>query len=707
MIENVMVYTPRTGSRITDPVLSCPGKTMKQKYLLYSASVVASLMPCAGAMASANWTASFVAPSDATASLRIDLPADLDLVTLTTLGVELDGTDITAMLQMDGDDFVYTPAQQLSEGSHIVRLVVLGDGTDKGQWTFAIGDAPQAAEVPEETQMAQMENWLRGGSVNLDTLTEASNRIADHNLDNDAPNHGIISGAGDLNANAEGVNWDVSTRANYLVQTDKTLSLTGNTMDLGEYEMTANMNGDVVKGGMTLGHHDIGVESKIFSGFYRRGASARLGTTDDRVMAQGFAFRPESMTGGRNFTGLNDNQDRLEGMTATVKPFSNDMDALAVTGIYYDGRGDDGGTGFAGENITSTGSGWGTIIEKSFGQQRMKLRGEYALGVYDEDGSGISATEDAGEALAFSAEFRPFKDLVLRGTSADFVVGASYERIDTYFESLANEGLASDRDAISAYANLYWGAFAANFQLLHEKNNVDDLHSMATDRLRNAALNMSYTFDPQQGAYSWLGTPYLNFSAFVADMDRVDTPVGYDGFDTNNMSDSITLGGGASYDAWYWSASQSFSQYEDFAGASNDTINNFTSLAAGWQVNDRLTLDSGVSFGHFADQDANTQNFDTNINLSMNAIVIPEKVNFNMDYNLNLSTGSGDTPDRHIVNSEVEYTIRQPARNRLGMAVAVRGSMENTHGSADALQNETEYQVFTVLRIKAPFGYDF
>ena len=339
------------------------------------------------------------------------------------------------------------------------------------------------------------------------------------------PNRTIVSGAGDINAQADGANWDVQARSNYLVQSDHTLALTGNPIDIGEYDISANITGDLLKGGVTLGHHDIGVNSNLFSGFYRRGASARLGTVDERFMTQGFAFRPESISGARDFTGLNDNEDRLEGIAASFKPFSNDIDSLTVTGIYYDGRGDDGGVGTAVTNSSSTGSGWGTILEKSFGQQRVTLRGEYAHALYDVDGGSGAALEDASEAISLAIEARPFENLMMMNRSADIVVGARYDRIDTFFESLANEGLASDRNAILAYTNIYWGALSGDLQFLHETNNVDDLASAPTDRLRNAALNLSYNFDPQVGSREWLGTPYLNFSGFMADVDRMENAI--------------------------------------------------------------------------------------------------------------------------------------------------------------------------------------
>lgn len=681
---------------------------MNIKHLLLSTALLSLSV---SGVAFADWSAKFEPPSGPRGPMRIDLPDGLDIGTLTTLGVELDGTDITAMLSLDGTDFVYTPVQPLRVGEHTIRLVVLSDDAqDKGGWSFTIEDAAGAfvtsAELAEN-KVAQAEDWLRGGSVDIDTLTEFSNRTFDGNPGNDAPSHSIISGAGDLNAQISSDNWDVQVRANYLAMTDQSLALTGHTVDLGEYDMTADYEADGLKGGVTLGHHDVGVESNLFSGFYRRGASARLGSSDERFLAGAFAFRPESVSGGRDFTGLNDNENRLEGVTTSFKPFSTDIDALKVTGIYYDGRGDDGGTGVALSDTSSTGSGWGVILEKSFAGQRVKLRSEYAHALYDQDGGAGAATEDASDAISLSVEARPFDSVVFMDRSADIVVGARYDRIDTFFESLANEGLASDRNAFMAYSNLYWGSLSAGLQLTHESNNIDDLTAVPEDRLRNASMNVSYAFDPQTGPRSWLGTPYLNFYGFIADLDRLDTPAGFTGFDTNSVSDSMTFGGGSSYEDWYWSASYTISEYEDHSNASNDTVNNFTSLGAGWTVNERLDVNGGVSFGAFRDEDDATSNYDTNVNLGVGAIIIPDKLDLNFDYNLNLSTGSGDRPDRHIVNSEVEYTLLQPSRNRPGLAFAVRGSMEDTHGNANSIQDETQYQVFTVLRVKAPFSLGF
>lgn len=248
---------------------------------------------------------------------------------------------------------------------------------------------------------------------------------------------------------------------------------------------------------------------------------------------------------------------------------------------------------------------------------------------------------------------------------------------------------------------------SASFGILSETNNVNNLAALPTDRLRSVNLNTTYNFDPQSGRLSWLGSPYLSFSGMVSELERMRTPNDYFGSDTNALSDSYTLGGGSNYQNWYWSASHTLSQYEDFANNASDTVNNFTTLYTGWSVNPRLNIDGAISFGAYRDEDISLATYDTNLNLSLDAILIEDKLDINFDYNMNLASGSGDIPDRHIVNSEVEYTVTPPSRNRPGMAFAVRGSMEDTHGSANNIQDETSYQVFTVLRIKAPFGFDF
>ncbi len=667
------------------------------------------------------WEASLATPPGGaflpTAPLRIDLPKNVDLAELTMLGVELDGVDITSMLSLDGNDFTYTPVEPLAPGRHQIRLVAMnpdGTMTPKQSWDFVIGGnqvsetgtAPATpASMTEQQQIAAAESWLRGGSFQADTLTEFSHRSFDKNVSS-GNERAIVSGAGNLHADMHEGNWEVRTRTNYLAQSENNLALTDNALDIGEYEMTANYADNDVQGGVTLGHHNIGVESYLLSNFYRRGASARLGAADGRARGAVFAFKPESVTGIEDFTGLGESDNRLEGATVSLKPFSADAGSMEITTLYYDGEGNDAGTGLSGTNGVAKGSGWGMVVSQGLMDGRLALRGEYAQSDYDIDGGALSAPEDTSGAYSIAMEARPFSNLSFDDKPADLVTGVRYERLDTFFNSLANPGMAADRNAITAYSNMYWDKLSAGLQLVSESNNVDDLATAPRDRMQQLQMNASYSFDPQEGDMAWLGTPYLMMSGFVSDMNRIHTPLSYTGPDTDNVSRSLMLGGGSSYSDWYWSLTHTLAQFEDKANVASDTMSNITGLFGGYTVSENLEVHGGVQGGSFHDR-ANSPDtsFDTTLNFGASGNIIPNVLRASADYNLNLSSGSTGSPDRQMATSEVEWTLIKPETNKPGVALALRGSIEDNHGGVT--QDETAYQVFTVLRVRAPMLFGF
>lgn len=662
----------------------------------------------------AEWQARFDAPEGPQEAMRIDLPEHLDLNTLMTLGVELDGVDITAMLSMEGTDFTYTPIEPLAPGAHRVALVVLhADGSmePQQQWQFTLGGAPEAHAssrraaddvATDEAQVAEAEAWLRSASFQSDNMMELSHRMMDANLAG-GTDRTILSGAGDMRGEAQAGQWTVSSRADYMVQSDHDLALTGETADIGEYHVTADYAGELVTGGVTLGHHDLGLNSYLFSNFYRRGASARLGAANDRVKGSVFAFKPEAVTGVDDMTGLAEDNNRLEGGTFSLKPFSGEAGALQVTTLYYDGEANDAGTGIVGGSGMAAGSGWGVIADKGFANDRVLLRGEYTQADYDADGAAGVFAGDTGSAFALALETRPFEQLSFGGQPADLVTGLRYEKIDTFFRSLANPGLAADRNAWTAYGNFYWNALSMNLQLVDETNNVDDLAGAPEDRLQHLTLNSTYSFNPQEGNLAWLGTPYVNAAVFLATMNREKTPSGYTGFDTDTISRSFTLGGGTSYNRWYWGANHTWAEFDDHANNAGDTLTTITGVYAGWNISDGWDVHGSMQFGSMRDRTQASNAFDTTMNFGVTGMIIPNLLRANFDYNMNLSDGDGDIPDRHIVNSEVEWMLVEPRTNRPGLALALRGAMEDSYGSTT--QDGTVYQVFSLFRVKAPLAF--
>lgn len=681
---------------------------MKMKPLFLALMALYGLTTVTIAFAQSDWPVEFKSPSEDNPKLVIDLPDDLDFSVLTTLAVEVDGIDVTALVSFDNNDFAYQPVESLANGEHQVRLLILGNNkvVEKAKWTFQVENSAHSLQQSAQQQLAAAEAWLVSSQFNADTLIEYSNRLRQRDI-GPAPDHSIVSGSGNVGAELRGQNWSVNARSNYLIQSDEALALNGHEADIGEYGIDAQYTGDSFQSGLSVGHHGIGMDSLLFSSFQRRGMSAQVASINERVTANVFAFRPDTQTGLRDFTGLSDSENRLEGVSASIKPFSSDYDALRVTALYYDGEGSTGGIGIGGEEEVSTSTGAGVVVEKSFARGKVDIRAEYAFSKYDADGGGIAAVEDDSDAWSLNIQARPFDSLIVADKPVDMIIGAKYERIASFFESLANQGLAADRDATTLYSQLYWGGFSANLNLLHELNNVDDLAGLPTDRMRYVNWNANYIFEQQSQQLAWLGSPYLNFSGFYSRLDRDDTPENYLGVDTDNTSSSYTLGGGSNYQDWYWSLTHTLATVEDHAGTASDTRNNFTSFGLGWTASDRLTLNGDLQYGVFEDNDNDDTSYSTNMNLGLRSVLVPDTLNLNVNYNLNLSGADNDSPDKHIINSELAWTIKQAQINNPGFAIALRGSVERTNANSTITDDETEYQVFAIFRITAPLSAGF
>jgi hypothetical protein len=650
-----------------------------------------------------EWQANLIT-DEQTAAFKIDLPDDLNISELIQLAVEFDGIDVTATMNFEEGDLIFQPIEVVAAGQHTVELVQLqvdGSFSVKQAWSFEHKLKRTEGKRPSEQDIAAAENWLRSATVQSNNTLELSQRLAQHNIDN-SPRALILSGAGQTSANLTGDNWQVRGYSNYFVQSESSQSLTGESVDIGEYQISASRQDELLNSSLTLGHHSLGVNSNLISQTQRRGVYAGLSDSSERVSAKLFSFRPDSLVGNSHFTGLSEPESRVDGVMATVKPFSIDHDALKITTLYYDGEGTTSGASVSDNSPRADGSGWSIGFDKGLLDGKVDLAGEYARANFNADSDDSGFEQEKSDAISLSLSLHPFDNWMLNNIPADLNFGLSYQKIDTFFASLANPSLAADREVSTAYSYFYWNRFSANIQLSHETNNVDDLEGLPTDRLRTAAWSGNYAFAPQQGGMTWLGAPYLQLSGMAADLGRKDTPINYLGQDLDNETYSTTLGGGSTYSDWYWSLSYTRSEFEDETNLIGDTQNRFTTLAAGWSPSSKLTLYSDLQYGKFESDSDDSTSYTTNWNVGTNA-TITEKLTLNINYNLNLAGGDNDQPDRQLINAELGWTIRTATQNNPGIAFAVRGAMEN-YNENSATNYDDNYQVFAVIRLTAPFS---
>jgi len=203
----------------------------------------------------------------------------------------------------------------------------------------------------------------------------------------------------------------------------------------------------------------------------------------------------------------------------------------------------------------------------------------------------------------------------------------------------------------------------------------------------------------------WYGQPFFGISAALYEIDRIEPSDDFPDDDADNTTRSLTLSTGASYERWSWNLSHSIYSFEDHVDISSDTLNNSTGLSAYILVDDWLTLSPSVQWDNFEDLDLGDDNQTLNLGLGADITVIPETLSATLYYALNHGMGDGDTPDTSSLNGELVWTLQPPEANKLGVALALSGFIQETNDDFSNSEADLQYQAFTTLRLSLPVVY--
>lgn len=625
----------------------------------------------------------------------IALPGDLDSAVLSRLAVELDDIDVTAFAVTEPGQITINPPEALSTGEHVVRLIERGeDGSilERGAWFLEIRHS----------------ELIRDLSASADLAGEINGRVLDGGIDT-PPQHVTAESGGNFEGAAGDENWRLSLQGNYLYNSQLELGLDNRNFDFGEYRLDGDFENEDFFAGLTAGNHDTGIDSLIMSGFNRRGVSLRAGTADDRISATAFMLRTESLVGTRHVLGISHDEDRIEGASVSVRPIEALQDNIVLTGTYYNGEGSDGGFGIGTEEVINEGDGWSVAADTLWFDESLRIRGELAEATFDFDGKDEGFAAETANAYSVLASLEPFRGATLGDSIVNWTFGVQRDEVDTFFQSLANPSLQADRETTTFFTDFFWDEFAAQLRVDHQLNNVDDLDFLPTDRTINVYFNGNYTpfVEPlEDGSLPWYGQPFFGLTVSVNDIERVETSSDFPEDDADNQSRSVTLSTGSSYETWSWNLSHTLYTFEDQTAFSSDSINNNTGLSGYFLIQDWLTLSPSVQYDVFEDKDFGKTNRTINLGISSDITVIPEVLTASLSYNMNVRTGDGDTPDSSSFGGEVVWTLRDPEPNKLGIALAFNGFIQETRNDDfESLEDDVQYQAFTTLRLSLPVSY--
>ena len=637
------------------------------------------------------------APND---PIAIFIPPELPIEVLQNLALELDNFDVTSLIQREGDFALLRLPEPLAPGEHRLRLVEYGQDssiTERGFWTF------------EVRKNAAFQNVEASANVAFDStriLTGDNLQGADDN---------IFQSGGEGRIVVQEGNWSASTQANYLYDSRDEQSLTGREADLGEYLTTLSFQGDDLSSNARLGHHDIGASDFIMSDFYRRGLSLDIGSADSAVQVTGFALSSQALLGIERISGIEDPDDRVQGAHVRLRPIDSLRDNLELTGTYYLGEKTDtfdNDFDIAFDDAfdieeRSDGSGFAVAADSLWFGERLRLRGEFSRSRFDLDGAGGAVDPETDEAYSALANYAILQNELVDELPLNWNLGIQHERLGTFFGSIANPFLIGDRITTTLFSDVTWDTFAFQAQAGHQTNNVNSLDGLPRDRTLNLFLNGSYAIFPgpeEEPLPEWLGLPSLGLSFSIVDIDQTDRPDDFIG-EAESQTISSTASFSTSYDTWSWYLSETVSSVNDTVGGDGDTLGFLTSLGSQFLVGNRVSLAPYTQWSLDESQNLNDTVHTWLVGFGAGAEILPSVLSTNLNYSYSHARGAQNTLDTHIFGGELLWTFLRAEQNRPGMAFALSGTIQESHGSAILSTQDRVYQVFLSLKTTLPASY--
>ena len=658
--------------------------------------------------------------------LGIVLPADMPPESLAWLALELDGVDVSEIVQLEqrGEAQVVSvvPPQALGPGQHELRLVEYtpaGDIIERGVWYLSVGDAVAERKAAQRFFAAEF-------------VLEGSYRVADNEFtDVGDPSHG--QGAARLQAGSRGGAVESEAYVALLydslgadlgplgvpetaVETDPTIvglptvvePRRGRELELGEYRLSART--DNVSA--VLGHHAPAAESLLIQDFHRRGVSVTAQSDNERVVGSGFVYRTEPVNGFRFGAGVGNHEHRVAGSLLSLSPLPANPDALTVTATYVNGEGEDhSGLGIAGNDIEPEGDGYAVAIESRLVDRRLQLRAEHAETRYDFDGTLGGFEEADDDAQSFLGLFHIWQGRDVGGRQANWNVGYEKKKIGLFFRSLANPSLPFDRNLERLFTVLQVGGFSLQLQLARETDNVarDDTLPTLTNELASFALSWTpYPEVDEAGnvATPWYGLPTLSFVAQYSDQVHDDLPAVLAASGADRQVATYQGGVSFQYDSFYWGVNHAYSVEKDFGFFFADNRHRLTDLSLQWQPAARFSLGAQLQYNTVRDLAGGGVSRSYLAGLDARHVAFDERLTTTVSYSVNQNGARDDSIDARFETTGIrlDWLLRPARENRPGWTLWLQGERQEFEDGLDPRFDQDPYQVFVGTRMDWSIG---
>lgn len=610
--------------------------------------------------------------------IEVSLPEIFNSRSFENIILELDQINVTEMVELSVGSLSYQPTIQLEAGKHQLVATDIPTGEVLAEWRFEV----QFSEVSES-------------SLAIDSQFIAGQRVTEKNIGDPKPNrfHGQANSL--VSFSHLNNRWQVEGAFDLYYDSIEENRFSERTIDNGEFLVSvSNQYAEA-----HIGHQVVGNGSFIMDNFSRRGVSVVGNIASIESKVSGFSLSSNEIYGFGGGMGISDSRQRVDGVYFESSPITEQPSLLTISGTWIDGEINTEDEYVVQPMINTAGSvsqSWSFSGESYSFDERLHLLAEYARSEFDLDRSDmISAEEDDAHKLAIT-----FSDVT--DNQLAWSVGLLKQQVGTFFQSIANQGLAADQSLLQLNSSLQSESVAVQLSSETYQDNIDSIAILPTieTQLNNLMISWSPTLEYSS---SWLGAP--SFSLGLAEQDQVEIRTPENSLiSVGNEVMSWQASSQFSYETNSWGVNFSNTDFVDRTGFQNDSNTLGVSIFSNLVFAERMTLSASVGMDHIDDLITQVSSKSLNYSLQTFISVIADKLDFSFDYAINQNQTSDllIDGDNTSVNLALNWKVREQAVNQFGIDLSLTSAYNDFDDKLMAINSLESHQTFFTITATLP-----
>jgi len=619
--------------------------------------------------------------------IQLLFKSDTSAIETSDFSFELDAIDISDVVQFDAGVATYLPIKPLSNGEHqmkVIKHLESGESVIVGTWDMTVHQSRLFKEY----------------SVSANTQIISRYRLTEKNISTPPPRASQTQGSSQIAFNATNGNWTTQGEFDLYYTSLKANRPSNRTIENGEF--VVSVGNEFINA--VVGHQAIGQSSLVMSNFRRRGISVSGNIPFGRAQMTGFALSSANISGFGHGLGVSQANQRVTGYQFKLNPFEETPEELTITGTWLEGNGNDD-FGFVSqfddfgetESAPSKGSAWALKGSGFYLENKLQLDVEYAETEFDDNPlDAISKDNDSAYLLSTI-----YSDTTEQGLSWN--LGFNQQKTGTYFHSIANRNIASDRKISNISTYLQWTTVGIQVAIGQQQDNLEKLEQIPQieTSLGNLMFNWSPVLETQE---NWYGTPSFTVGYNQQSQKQIYSPVDYAFAATDNAVDSWQASGSFSFPAKSYSVSFSKMDFVDDSNMQDDSVTTAINFSGNWLVNDSMSLSSSARFDSTKNTISGLVSDGITYSLQSSFTLEDQAIDGSIGYLVNKNQTNDLSTDG--LNTSAEFTLNWhpylPSANTLGVDVSLSASYNDFEDRLFVFNSIETFQSFLTVTLLLP-----